>query len=138
MAGTIMYRRTTKKLSYLNEKPVVYKLQQLTYPVVTSDNLIKYISQSANVPESSIRSCVAAIAQAIAYYVINGHAVHFDGFGTFNLRMQQKVAKTEAKATAENIKRLIPNFIAHKELREDVAKTQHRIYGTVSLEEADV
>lgn len=133
-----MYRRTTRKLSYLENKPVVYKLQQLTYPVVTSDNLMKYISQSANVPESSIRSCVAAIAQAIAYYVINGHAVHFDGFGTFNIRMQQKVQMEEDKVSVEKIRRLIPNFIAHKELRQDVARTQHRIYGTVSLTEEDV
>ena len=135
MAGALMFRRGMMQLNYLEEKPVVYKLRQLTYPVITSENLIKYISQSANVPESSIRSCVAAIAQAIAYFVINGHAVHFDGFGTFHIKMQAKVAKTEEELDTKNIRRLVPEFIWHKELREECRRTRKEISGSYSLSE---
>ena len=135
MAGTLMFRRGMMKLNYLEEKPVVFKLRQLTYPVVTSDNLIKYISQSANVPESSIRSCVAAIAQAIAYFVINGHAVHFDGFGTFHLKMQAKVGKTKDEVDTKLIRRLVPEFIWHKELRDECKRTRHEISQVYSEEE---
>ncbi len=135
MSGKIRYRKVKQKLGYLDEKPVVYRMRTLTMPKITGENLVKYVAQSANVPESSIRSCMAAIAQAIAYFVINGHAVHFDGFGTFHLKYQYKVAQTEKEATCDTIRRLVPQFIAHRELLEQLANINFEEYEMVSLED---
>lgn len=133
MAGTIKIRRTKVKLNFLDDKPVVNKVQKLTMPMIKGDDLVAYIAKSANVPKSSVKSAVAAIAQAIAYFVINGHSVHFDDFGTFQLKYQFKTQETEDAVSTKNIKRLVPRFIAHQKLLEQLASINFETYETVSI-----
>jgi nucleoid DNA-binding protein len=67
--------------------------------------------------------------------VINGHAVHFDGFGTFHLKMLAKVAKTKDEVDTKLIRRLTPEFIWHKELRDECKRTRHEINQVYSEED---
>ena len=133
--GKIRIPKTVQKLGYLDEKPTVYRIRTLTMPVISGENLVQYVAKSANVPVSSIRAAVAAIAQGICYFVINGHAVHFNNFGTFHLNMQYKVAQTEEECTTKNIKRLVPEFIAHRALLDQLMAISFETYDTVSMGE---
>lgn len=62
-----------------------YKVQLVSLPVIKEKQLMERITKSSNVPESMIKACTMAMAEAINYFVINGHRVEFDSFGDFHL-----------------------------------------------------
>ena len=97
--SVIKMRKARTVLNYRETKPVVYKLQQLTYPPVKEAELIKYIANSAHIPESTVTAAVAAITEGILYFTINGSQVTIPGFGGFYL-----VFKTKTSPTIEDIK----------------------------------
>ncbi len=101
----IKYKVAKVKLNYLEEKPEVYKIQQLTYPVITESALIEYISRSTSLPKSTVQSCVTAIGEAISFFVINGHRVSFTSFGSFFLKVSTKVAQTLEECNASTVKK---------------------------------
>ena len=86
----IKMRKTRSVLNYRETKPTVYQLRQLGYPPIKEDELIKYIANSSNVPESTIKAAILAIGEAIGYFAINGHRVVIDGFGGFYLNVNTK------------------------------------------------
>ena len=112
-----MFRRA-KVLNYRDEKPTVYKLQQLTYPAIKEKDLVRYICNSSNIPESTLTACLKAIAEGIVYFAINGHRVVFDGFGGFYINVRTKTAKSEEALTAENIVSSRLAYVPATELRE--------------------
>ena len=81
--GQVKMRKAAQTLHFNEGKPQGYHLTQLVYAPIKEKDLIKYMANSANVPESTIESAVAAIADGILYYAINGHRVSFPGFGGF-------------------------------------------------------
>lgn len=114
-------RKTAVRLGYLDEKPVVWRLRQLTYPMVKPKDLVKYISNSANVPESTIEAAIAAIIEGIIYYAIRGCRVSFEGFGGFYVGVQSKVAQTLEDANADSIKGCRLLYAPNIDLRESLA-----------------
>ena len=53
--GLVKMRKSQRQLTYMEGKPTVYQLKQLIYAPIKEKDLIKYISQSANVPETPSR-----------------------------------------------------------------------------------
>lgn len=92
----IKMRKAQIRLNYRETKPQVYKLTQLTYAPIKEKDLLKYVANSANVPESTVEACVAAIAEAIVYYAINGMRVVFPNFGGFFVHVRWKVFQSVA------------------------------------------
>ena len=91
--GQVKMRKAAQTLHFNEGKPQGYHLTQLVYAPIKEKDLIKYMANSANVPESTIESAVAAIADGILYYAINGHRVSFPGFGGFWCSLKAKTAK---------------------------------------------
>ena len=118
--GKIVARKAKVKLNFMEDKPERYQLKQLTYPPISEKNLVAYIANSSAVPQSTIRACVEAISEAIVYYVINGHRVMFDKFGSFGLKMTVKTAKTYNDADISTIKRTTINFTPNHEIRDEI------------------
>ena len=135
VTGKVLLRRSKMKLGYLEGKPEVWGLHMLRGGVIDNDDIVAYASQAANVPADNVNLALQALLDAITYFVINGHAVHLDGFGTFHLKYQYKVAQTEKEATCDTIRRLVPQFIAHRELLEQLANINFEEYEMVSLED---
>ena len=128
---SVKYRTVKAILGYLEEKPTVWKVQKLTFPVITEDALIEYIANSAAIPKSTIKACTLAIAEAIIYYVINGHYVTFNIFGSFYLKVQTKVAKTAEECTADVVKGTTIGFTANSKLAEIINKTKVQKIGAL-------
>lgn len=129
----IKYRKGKVTLNYREEKPQVYKLLQLTYPVIKEDTLIKYICNSSNLPESTVKACVLAIAEGIAYFVINGHRVSFTSFGAFFLNVHTKSVKTLDECTAETVKMTTIGFQSNSELADLARKVETTEQKTLSV-----
>lgn len=112
----IHYSIKPTKLNFLEDKPTVYTLRQLCYPVITEKALVEYIANSASIPKSSVKAAVAAIGEAISYFVINGHRVNFQDFGAFYLKFKSKTAEKKEELTADMVRNITIGFQANAEL----------------------
>ena len=121
---SIKYRSVKYILNYREEKPQVWKAQKLTFPVINEDALIEYIANSAAIPKSMVKACTLAIAEAIIYFVINGHYVTFDSFGSFYLKMKVKSVQTLEECGVENIQRMTIGFMANTQLAGIINKAK--------------
>lgn len=118
--GKLLARKTKVRLNFMDEKPERYHLKQLTYPAISEKDLVTYIANSSAVPKSTIKACVEAISEAIVYYVINGHRVKFDNFGSFGLKTRVKTVKTPKEVDLSTIKRITLNFTPNHEIRDEI------------------
>ena len=100
----LQYRKAKVKLTYLEGKPEVYKLQQLTYPAVTDTQLIAEISQSQGVNSSQTKAVVDALLNRLVHYMEIGHGVSLGKFGSFKPVFTSKTAKTAEEADEDTIK----------------------------------
>ena len=99
----LMYRKAKVKLTYLEEKPEVYKLRQLTYPAVTYDQLLGMI-QIVGVNRAQTKAVVDALLQSLVHYMEIGHGVSLGTFGSFKPVFTSKTAKTAEEADEDTIK----------------------------------
>lgn len=112
----IHYSISKQKLNFMEDKPEVFKLRQVVYPTITEKALVEYIANSASIPRSTVKAAVAAIGEAISYFVINGHRVNFGDFGSFYLKFRSKTAATEDELKADMVKHTTIGFQACTEL----------------------
>jgi nucleoid DNA-binding protein len=119
----ILARTKKVKLSFFEDKPERYKLQQIKFPAIKEDALIAYISNSAAVPRSTVKACVEAISEAIVYFVINGHRVSFQNFGSFGLKTRAKAVRTMDECTLSTLKRISINFQPVQDITDLVHNT---------------
>lgn len=122
----VPYRTTKVILGFLDGKPEAWKQQKLCFPVITEKALIEYIANSAAIPKTTVKGCLLAISEAITYFVINGHQVTFNSFGSFYLKVKTKVAQSLEECTAKNVTHTTIGFTANSALAELVnnAKVQ--------------
>ena len=124
-------RRSAVTLSFREGKPTVYKLRQLIFPGIKHKQLVKYISNSAHIPESTVEAAIAGIIEGIIYFVVNGHRVVFPRFGGFYMGVKAKISHTAQECTVANSLtacRLL--FAPVSELRELITDTGTEIMGT--------
>lgn len=104
------------RLSFQDDKPTVWKAQKLSMATVSERELIKYIANSSNVPASTIKACLLAISEAITYFVINGHYVTIENFGSYYLKMHAKVARSKEECGVKQVKNTTLGFTASSAL----------------------
>lgn len=122
VSGAISYLRRPYKLSFLDEKPWVYKLQVVRGNVIKDDEIVAYAAQAAHIPETAIQMAKTALFDAINFYVTQGMGVQVPGLGSFAPVTRVKVAQTEEECTADTIKQRIIRFYPF----EEVAKLGRR------------
>ena len=121
--GGLKYR--VKKVSMkLNTGDVDgYKVQLVSLPVIKEKQLMERITKSSNVPESMIKACTMAMAEAINYFVINGHRVEFDSFGDFHLKVGSTCVDTPEECVAETVVETQLCFTPSTAIKEMLNKT---------------
>lgn len=124
---SIQYRKAKIKLNYLEEKPEVYKLRQLTFPQVTPDQLISEISQSQGINTSQTKAVIDALLNRMIHYMSIGHGVNLgSGFGSFKPVFTSKAAKTLEECDETTIRKKKINFYpgkAFKDMLSDLTVT---------------
>ena len=126
----LRYRKAKVVLNYLDDKPVMYHVQQIRPGKVDLDTLVKEIEHSENVTETQTRAVIYALINRIAHYLELNYLVGIDSLGSFKLNMNAKAAKKIDEATAETIKKVGVRFIAGKKLREVAKTVQIEHYGS--------
>ena len=118
----IKYRKSKMVLNFLEEKPEVYKVQQINYGTLGLDKLVTEIAHAEGVNETQTLSVITALVNRVAHYVELGYGVRVGDLGSFKLQMNAKTAKTMEEANADTIRRFRVNFRPGKKL-QDVAKS---------------
>ena len=62
---------------------VKYFARLRAFTTLTEDEINKWAATFMNVSEASMRAAFSALAEAIEYFVLNGHSVTFGGIGNF-------------------------------------------------------
>lgn len=114
---SVLFRKTKQVLNFLEEKPEVFRLQQVTFPAVTFDQLVKECSLSCGVNTSQTRAVIDALVDRIVHYMEIGHGVKMGDFGSFKPVFNSKVSTKLEKLSADNITKKKVRFYAGKAFR---------------------
>lgn len=109
-----------------------YQVQMVNGTIITEDNLLEYASRSAHIPKSMMKACTMAIADAISFYVINGHKVSFGDFGRFQLKVENTCMDTPEECQADTVKRTNLRFTPSKEIKEMLSTAEMNKLETLS------
>lgn len=126
------YKVKKVRLNYQEGKPEGYKLQMVNQSIIKEEALLEYISRSSHVPQSMVKACMMAIAEAIRYYVINGHKVSFGEFGKFHLKVENTCVDTPEECLADTVKRTTLCFSPNADIKDVLNKAGLREYKTLS------
>ena len=117
----IVTRKTKVVLNYLEEKPEVFKLQQVVLPQIDFDTLVAEMANSCGIPAPQTEAVITGALNRIVHYMEIGHAVNLKKFGTFKPAIRTKVATKLEKLSLENIVQKYVRFIPGKQFRNMLA-----------------
>lgn len=100
----VQFRKSKIKLNYLENKPMRYKIQQLTYPQVSYEQLVEEVSQSRGVNSNQTRAVVDALLNRLIHYMEIGHGVSLGAFGSFKPTFTAKSVKVLDEADESTLK----------------------------------
>jgi len=121
MAGLI-FRKTKKTLNYLEEKPEVYSLQNITLPKVTWQEMVDEISRTQGCTAAQTQAVINALLDRTVLMIKLGHPVSLGSVGTFKPTYRSKVSATRENLSAENVVQKYLRYIPGKELRKTMAE----------------
>lgn len=113
----VQFRKTKMTLNFLEDKPEVYKIAQVNYPIVTFAQLVNECSISCGVNPSQTKAVINALTDRLVHYMEIGHGVRMDNFGTFKPGFRAKTAKNIEDATAKTVTRKVIRFYPGRDFR---------------------
>lgn len=116
--GGYKYRVKNVSMDLHKRKVEGYKLQLVNDSIIAEEEVVSYAARSAGIPESMMRACTMAIADAIRFYVINGHKVSFGKFGNFRLKVENTCVDTLEECQVDTVKRINLRFTPSTRIKE--------------------
>ena len=101
----LQYRKARVVLNYRETKPQMFKLVQLTYPAVTTEQLIAECATTCGVNPAQTKAVIDALVDRIAHYKAIGHGVKVGNLGSFKPVFTSKVAETLEETTLETVRK---------------------------------
>ena len=101
----LQYRKARVVLNYRETKPQMFKLVQLTYPAVTTEQLIAECATTCGVNPAQTKAVIDALVDRIAHYLAIGHGVKVRNLGSFKPVFTSKVAETLEETTLETVRK---------------------------------
>lgn len=128
----LQYRKAKVRLTYREEKPEVYKLRQLTYPQVSTNQLVSEISQSCGINTGTTKAVIDALTNRLVHYMEIGHGVKMGDFGSFKPTFNSKTVRTLADLDDEDALKTVKI----KKIQFYPGKQLHQMIQNISLTEA--
>ena len=128
------YRVKKVEMDLYKKKVEGYKVQLVPQNIILEDSLLEYASRSAHIPKSMMKACTMAIADAISFYVINGHKVSFGDVGKFHLKVESTCVDTLEECQADTVKRTKLWFTPSTEIKEILEGAELSKYESLSVE----
>lgn len=127
----LQYRKSKIKLNFLDDKPERFKIQQLTYPAVTFQQLVNECSKSCGVNPAQTKAVIDALVDRLVHYMEIGHGVQMGTFGSFKPTFTVKSVRDYDSADAGTVKSKRVSFFpgkAFKSMLGELAITQASEY----------
>ena len=124
----LQYRKAKVRLTYREEKPEVYKLRQLTYPQVSTNQLVSEIS----INTGTTKAVIDALTNRLVHYMEIGHGVKMGDFGSFKPTFNSKTVKALADLDDEEALKTVKI----KKIQFYPGKQLHQMIQNISLTEA--
>ena len=122
--GGFKYRVKKVDMDLHKRKVEGYKVQLVNDSIIEEEKVVRYAAQSAGIPESMMRACTIAIADAIRFYVINGHKVSFGKFGNFRLKVENTCVDRLEECQADTVKRINLHFTPSTKIKDLLNKAE--------------
>lgn len=130
----LIIRKVKQTLHYKENEPEVWKLSQISYPVVSYDALVEEVSQSRGENTNKTKAVIDAVVNRMVHYMGLGFAVRLGEFGTFKPKIRTKTAQDADELDASNIKQKLIQFYPGKQFRT-MLKDMSVVAATESLNE---
>lgn len=130
----LIIRKVKQTLHYKEDEPEVWKLSQISYPVVSYDALVEEVSQSRGENTNKTKAVIDAVVNRMVHYMSLGFAVRLGEFGTFKPKIRTKTAQDADELDASNIKQKLIQFYPGKQFRT-MLKDLSVVAATESLNE---
>lgn len=128
----IILKSQEQKVNFLktNTLESAYVLRPISYSTITNNDLVEKITRTSYVPKSAVAATLVALTEMMENYLMEGHRLQLDGFGTFSLTVDGNVAKTAQDAGIEKqFNKLKINFNPAVELKEKLANVDVELDG---------
>lgn len=116
----IITRKAKVVVNYLDDKPTMYKMQQITMPMIKFDDLCDEVAARSGLSKSQSKAVVTGLVESIGMYLKVGHPVSLDKLGSLSPRIRVKLAKKIDEADVETLKRFKVHFTPGALLRSAV------------------
>jgi len=130
MAGLI-FRKTKQTLNYLEEKPEVYRIQNVVLPKVTYEDIVEEIALTQGCTKAQTKAVVEAFINRAVFVMKLGHPVSLGGIGSFKPTINTKVSATLENLSAQNIKMKKIQYFPGKELKDMIKQLPVNGYETL-------
>ena len=102
--GKISFTKSKMKLNFKEDKPTVYKIQQVNYAVVDTQTLIEDVAESCGLNKAMTKAALEGIVSRVCRYIGMGHAVQLGELGTVKPYFTAKTKETAEELSADNVK----------------------------------
>ncbi len=107
-------------LNFREDKPEVYKVHQISYPMVDFASLLKEVAHAENINETQTSAVILGLLNRCSMYLGMGHGVSLGTFGSLKPVLRSKTCKKKEDADASTINKKVVRFYPGKELRDAV------------------
>lgn len=91
------------------------------YSTIPSDLLVARVAQSANVKENTCRAAMLGIAEAIRYFVCNGHCVNMGRMGFFRPALSCASVAKASQVSTDLVRKVSVAYTPSKQIKESLA-----------------
>ena len=108
----IILKSQEQNINYLKSGEVKsgYVIRPVRYSTIDSADIVESVAKNSYVPRAFVSAALIGITEAIENYLLNGHSIQLENFGTFSLSCEGSVAPTAETAGMEQFKALHLNF----------------------------
>ena len=108
----IILKSQEQNVNYLKTGEVKsgYVIRPVRYSTIDSADIVESVAKNSYVPRAFVSTALIGITEAMENYLLNGHSIQLENFGTFSLSCEGSVAPTAETAGMEQFKALHLNF----------------------------
>lgn len=99
----VQFVKSKMTLNFKEDKPTVYKIQQVSYSVVDTETLVEDVAESCGLNRAMTKAALEAIVSRVCRFVGMGHAVQLGDLGTVKPVFTAKTQETADTLGADNV-----------------------------------
>lgn len=110
--------KISTQMVFNKERLVTKKVQ---YSTIKSDLLIARMAQTAGIKESTARNAFLGIAEAVRYFVLNGHSINLGKFGYLKVGVNAQSVAKASQVNKDLVQKVFLNYLPSTAIKAELA-----------------